>query len=85
MPQAKHGEGNRRDILPIVQIAVSLGTLSGEVDSVAGEEEVVGRSDGEGVAREGSGVYNQGTGHLAGDAVDVISVLVYAYQERDKG
>lgn len=62
-----------------------MGTLSGEVDSVAGEEEVVGRGDGESVAREGSGVDNQGTGHLARDTVDVISALVYAYQGGKEG
>lgn len=77
--------GGRRDILPVVQITVSLGTLSGEVDSVAGEEKIVGRGDGESIAREGSGVDNQGTGHLARDTVDVISALVYAYQGGKEG
>jgi hypothetical protein len=61
------------NILPVVQITVSLGTLSGEVDGVAGEEKVVLRRDGEGVAHEGCGVDDQGAGHLAGDAVGLIT------------
>lgn len=65
-------KGNRRftgNVLPVGQIAVSLGRLSAEVGQMAGEEEVVRGSDGEGVAHEGSGVDGQGGGHRAGDTV----------------
>lgn len=58
------GRGN---ILPVVQITVCLGSLSAKVGQVAGEKEVVLGGDSEGVAHEGSGVDNQGTGHGSGD------------------
>lgn len=65
-------KGNKEDqgnVLPVVEVAVCLCTLSTEVGQVASEEEVVRRSDGEGVAHEGSGIDNQSTGHRAGDTV----------------
>jgi hypothetical protein len=40
---------------------------------VAGKEEVVLGRDGEGVAHECCGVNDQGAGHLAGDAVGLIT------------
>jgi hypothetical protein len=44
------------NILPIVQISVSLRELGGEIDDVAAEEEIVFGRDGEGVAHEDAGV-----------------------------
>lgn len=57
------------NILPVVEISVSLGELGGEVDRMAGEEEVVSGRDGESVAHEGSRVDGQSTSHLSRDAV----------------
>lgn len=53
----------------VVDVAVPLDQLGGEVDGVAAEQEVVCRADGEGVAHEGAGVEGQGAGHAAGDTV----------------
>ena len=57
------------NILPVVEITESLGSLGAEVGQVACEEEVVLGGDSEGVAHEGGSVDNEGTGHGAGDAV----------------
>jgi hypothetical protein len=46
---------------------------------VAGEEEVVLGRDGKGIAHEGCRVDDQGTGHLAGDAVWCVSCLFLVY------
>lgn len=62
-------KGSFCDVLPVVQVAVSLSQLGGEVDGVAGEQEVVLGGDGKGVAHESSRVDNESTGHLAGDTV----------------
>lgn len=67
-------EGGREDpgggnVLPVVEVAVCLCALSAEVGQVASEEEIVRRSDGEGVAHEGSSVNDQGTGHGTGDTM----------------
>lgn len=51
---------------------IALRELRGLVDEVAGEEEVVPRGDGEGVAHEGGRVDGQGAGHAAGDPEGVL-------------
>lgn len=61
-------DGGKINILPVVHISITLRDLSGEVDDVAAEEEVVLGRDGEGVAGESGGVDNQGAGHFGGDA-----------------
>ena len=58
------------NVLPVVQVAVSLSKLGGEVDGVAGEQEVVLGGDGESVAHESCRVNDESTGHLAGDTVE---------------
>jgi len=55
--------------VPVGEVAVSLGSLGAEVGQVAGEEQVVRGSDGEGVAHECSSVDGQSGGHRAGDTV----------------
>jgi hypothetical protein len=66
-------EGGREDwgqnLLPVVEVAVCLCALSAEVGQMASEEEIVRRSDGEGVAHEGGSVNDQGTGHGTGDTI----------------
>lgn len=57
------------NVLPVVQIPVSLRELGGKVDSMAQEEEVVLGFDGEGVAHKGARVDGQCGGHLSGDTV----------------
>lgn len=57
-----------QNLLPIVQIPVSLCALCAEVDDVAAEEEVVLRCDGHGISHEGRTVTNQGKCHRSGDA-----------------
>lgn len=52
----------------VVDVAVALDELGGEVDGVAAEEEVVGGRHGERVAHEGAAVEGEGAGHAAGDA-----------------
>ena len=53
----------------VVDEAEHLGELRAAVDHVAGEEEVVGGSDGQAIASEGDGVDAQGTGHGSGNPV----------------
>lgn len=76
-----------RNILPILQIAVPLRDLRGEVDGVAREQQVVLGLDGEGVAHEGARVDGQRGSHLAGDAVDryrlvctYVCIYIYIYR-----
>lgn len=65
------------NVLPVVEITVSLGSLGTEVGQVAGEQEVVLGGDGKRVAHEGSGVDDQSTGHGTGDTAGGIeSVMV---------
>jgi len=52
----------------VVDVAVALDQLRGEVDGVAAEEQVVCGGDGERVAHEGAAVEGEGAGHAAGDA-----------------
>lgn len=69
-------KGGADNILPVVQIPVSLRDLRAEVDGVTSEEEVVLRGDGESVAGESSRVDDQGTCHCSGDAGEKNSKLV---------
>lgn len=64
-PETREGKGNA---LPVAQVPVTLRSLSGEVDKVAAEEEVVCGRDGEGVAHEGCRVDGESAGHCSGDA-----------------
>lgn len=57
------------NILPVAQVPVSLSHLSGAVDEMAGEEEIVLGRDSEGVTHEGCGVDCERSGHLSGDSV----------------
>lgn len=61
-------------LLPVLQVPISLRTLCTKVDQVAAEEERVHWRHGEGVAHEGGGVDDEGTGHLAGDAIQKVSL-----------
>lgn len=63
-----------RDILPVIQVPISLYALRSEIDRMAGKEEVVLGRDGEGVSHECCGVDGEGAGHGTGDAVRVSSV-----------
>jgi hypothetical protein len=76
--------GRRRvdNILPVVQVPVSLSHLSGAVDEMAGEEEVVLGRDSEGVTHEGCGVDCERSGHLSGDTVRVLVEQVDPYPRR---
>lgn len=78
MPQtlSQERKGGADNILPVVQIPVSLRDLRAEVDGVTSEEEVVLRGDGESVAGESSRVDDQGTCHCSGDAGEKNSKLV---------
>lgn len=51
------------NVLPVVQITVSLGSLGAEVGQVAGKEKVVLRCDGEGVAHESTSIDEKGSSH----------------------
>lgn len=61
--------GPEIDILPVIQVPISLYGLRSEIDRMAGEEEVVLGRDGEGVAHECCGVDGEGAGHGPGNAV----------------
>lgn len=65
------------DILPVIQVPISLYGLRSEIDRMAGEEEVVLGRDGEGVAHECCGVDGEGAGHGAGDAVGFYQSVSY--------
>lgn len=67
--------GGGADILPVIQVPISLYGLRRKVDRVAGEEEVVLGRDGEGVAHECCGVDDESAGHGAGNAVWFLSAL----------
>jgi hypothetical protein len=51
------------NVLPVVEVSVSLSDLCAEVDEMATEEEVVYGSDGESVAHEGSRVTTESESH----------------------
>lgn len=67
--------GGGADILPVIQVSISLYGLRRKVDRVAGKEEVVLGRHGEGVAHECCGVDDEGAGHGAGNAVWFPSAL----------
>lgn len=56
-------------VLPVLDVAVTLGSLCAEVDQVASEEEVVPGLNGHGVAHEGGAVTDKSCGHGTGDTV----------------
>lgn len=51
------------NVLPVVEVSVSLSDLCAKVDEMAAEEEVVNGGDGEGVAHEGGRVTAESEGH----------------------
>lgn len=55
--------------VPVIDEAIALRHLCGEVHRVAAEEKIVLGSDGHGVAHEDTGVAAEGESHAAGDAV----------------
>jgi hypothetical protein len=57
------------NILPVVQISITLCNLGGEVDDVAAEEKIVLGRDGQSVAGEDGRVEGEGASHGTGDAV----------------
>lgn len=61
-------------VLPVLNVAVTLGSLCAEVDQVASEEEVVPRLNGHGVTHECAAVTDESCGHGAGDTV--VGILV---------
>jgi len=61
-------------VLPVLNVAVTLGSLCAEVDQVATEEEVVPRLHSHGIAHECAAVTDKSCGHGAGDTVIVILV-----------
>jgi hypothetical protein len=95
-----HGHSERHkglifggNVLPVVEITVSLGRLSAKVGQVASEEQVVSGCDSEGVAHECSGVNDKSTSHGAGDTVneaistqslEQIIAAIYHRNNRDK-
>jgi hypothetical protein len=60
---------NDGNVLPVIQIPISLRKLRTEIYSMAREEQVILWLDGEGVAHECGGVDGQGAGHASGDTV----------------
>lgn len=72
----------RMDILPVIQVSVSLYGLRSKVDRMAGEQKVVLGPDGKGVAHECCGVDDKGAGHGAGNAVRSLSVFVHESSSR---
>jgi hypothetical protein len=61
-------------VLPVLNVAVTLGSLCAEVDQVASEEEIVSRLNGHGVTHECAAVTDESCGHGAGDTV--VGILV---------
>lgn len=65
----QHAPGKLKDVLPVVEVSVSLGSLCAKVDEVAAEEEVVHGGDGHGVAHECGRVTAESEGHGSRDTV----------------
>ena len=63
----------------MLDVTVTLGCLSTEVDHVASEEKVVSRLDSHGVAHESSAVTDKSCGHRTGDTVvEVVVSLAFS-------
>ena len=61
-------------VLPVLDVAVTLGSLCTKVDHVASEEKVVPGLNSHGVTHEGSAVADKSCGHGTGDTV--VGILV---------
>lgn len=57
------------DVLPVIDVSVSLRSLRAEVDRVASEKKVVSRRDSESVAHECGRVAAQSEGHWSRDTI----------------
>jgi hypothetical protein len=66
-PKLQHTE--KVYVLPVLNVAVTLGSLCTKVDHVASEEKVVPRLDGHGITHESSAVTDKSCGHGTGDTV----------------
>lgn len=68
-------------VLPVLNVAVTLGSLCAEVDQVASEEKVVPGLNGHGVAHESRAVTDKSGGHGTGDTV--VETFVSFMVQRD--